>query len=101
MEDKLLYQQKSALVFTEVSIAVDIKVLVEDVTTATFVVLGFQILKIRTPAVRSTWYMSNERTEIVTHRWSFNRRIFVKMKGSDLVNQQMIIMNLFWMSLFV
>ncbi len=35
MEDKLLYQQKSALVFTEVSIAVDIKVL-EDVTTATF-----------------------------------------------------------------
>ena len=35
MEDKLLYQQKSALVFTAVSIAVDIKVL-EDVTTATF-----------------------------------------------------------------
>ena len=62
MEDKLLYQQKSALVFTEVSIAVDIKVLVEDVTTATFVVLGFQILKIRT--VQQFEYMSNERTEI-------------------------------------
>jgi len=62
VEDKLLYQQKSALVFTEVSIAVDIKVLVEDVTTATFVVLGFQILKIRTPAVRSICRMRGRRS---------------------------------------
>ena len=42
VEDKLLYQQKSALVFTEVSIAVDIKVL-EDVTTATFCGSWFSI----------------------------------------------------------
>ena len=39
MEDKLLYQQKSALVFTEVSIAVDIKVL-EDVKGIGFVKLS-------------------------------------------------------------
>ena len=45
MEDKLLYQQKSALVFTEVSIAVDIKVLVEDVTTATLWFLVFRFSK--------------------------------------------------------
>ena len=46
MEDKLLYQQKSALVFTEVSIAVDIKVL-EDVTTATFCGSWFSRFSVR------------------------------------------------------
>ena len=63
MEDKLLYQQKSALVFTEVSIAVDIKVL-EDVTTANFVVLGF--LQFGKIILKITPYSSSkyERTKI-------------------------------------
>ena len=62
-----MYQQKSALVFTEVSIAVDIKVL-EDVTTATFCGSWFSVfsfvsgqkLKIKNPYSNSKY----ERTEI-------------------------------------
>ena len=84
MEDKLLYQQKSALVFTEVSIAVDIKVL-EDVTTATFCGSWFSVssasqgkkTQIKNPYSTPVRNMRGRRS--VTHRWSFNRRIFVKM----------------------